>query len=434
MMTTQEQPANQQGQNGGRETRLLLATIAVSVLMLLLLARFRFPEEAARQTVEPAPAPLERLAARATFDELAGIMADLERRLAPGVTVLAQQSEDGASFMPAVRLASDRAVAVLPRMSRLAPLPERAPPQIVSRYATRELVVVQVDAGASAVPAIASQLRPGPRYVAVMEATPDAPVIRPVYIGRTELLPDPRWTEPVLRVGAVQQTLPIGSAIFSLDGGFIGLVFDTAGTAMVAPADALRALASAAPTISAVRGRLPIEVQSLTSSLSRATGAAKGVVVSFVPPDVQSNAGLAGGDVIQSVDGTPVATVADFQHVAHSRTPGEPVRLSIIRRGEPLTATLTALEDRASPGGPADAGLVLRTVPRVGSEIVDVAPDSAAERAGLRRGDLVVALDGKPAPTAGALNAAVRATGTEQPLLLTLRREGEHVVVALDRR
>ena len=64
-----------------RETRLLLATIAVSVGMLLLLARFRFPEEAGRQTVEPAAAPLERLAARATFDELAGTMADLERRI-----------------------------------------------------------------------------------------------------------------------------------------------------------------------------------------------------------------------------------------------------------------------------------------------------------------------------------------------------------------
>lgn len=86
-----------------RETRLLLATIGVSVAMLLLLARFRFPDESTRGTAEPPVAPLERLAARATFDELASTMADLERRLATRVELVRiqptrdRQADAGAS-------------------------------------------------------------------------------------------------------------------------------------------------------------------------------------------------------------------------------------------------------------------------------------------------------------------------------------------------
>jgi hypothetical protein len=71
--------------------RLLLVTIAVSVGMLLLLARFRFPDDATDQTAAPAPPPLERLAASATYDELAGIMGDLERRVRPTIIPLAVQ-------------------------------------------------------------------------------------------------------------------------------------------------------------------------------------------------------------------------------------------------------------------------------------------------------------------------------------------------------
>ena len=95
----------------GRETRLLLVTIAVSVATLLLLARFRFPADEVQPT-DPAPAPPERLAARATYDELAGIMADLERRIAPSLEVLAVHTDrPGVVHVVAPRLTADRAVA-----------------------------------------------------------------------------------------------------------------------------------------------------------------------------------------------------------------------------------------------------------------------------------------------------------------------------------
>src|SRR5262245_14526219 len=113
-----------------REMRLLLVTIAVSVGMLLLLARFRFPDEAGRATVEPAPAPLERLAASATYDELATIIGNVERRIRPTVLSLAVEGPSSITYVPAIRLTEDRAVAILPADRRLADVRGTTPPYI----------------------------------------------------------------------------------------------------------------------------------------------------------------------------------------------------------------------------------------------------------------------------------------------------------------
>ena len=154
-----------------REMRLLLVTIAVSVGMLLLLARFRFPDGTSRQTAEPVPAPLERLAASATYDELASIMGNVERRIRPTVLSLAVQGTSSVTYVPAVRLTEDRAVAILPADRRLADVNGTAAPAIVTRDAARSLIVVKPDSPGEVVNLPSAPQRPGPRYVAVAEAT-----------------------------------------------------------------------------------------------------------------------------------------------------------------------------------------------------------------------------------------------------------------------
>jgi hypothetical protein len=421
----------------GRETRLLLATIVVSVGVLLLLARFRFPEEAAHQTVEPAPAPLERLAARATYDELASIMADLERRVVPAITPLRAQNDTGQRYFPAVRVAPDRAIALLPRDYRLAPGASGAPPTIVLRDPSTELVVVQTPPRPEVVPASPAIVgRAGPRYVAVAEATANTIAVRPVYIGRMDPANDPRWPEPVLSVAAVQQTLSSGSAVFSLDGTFIGLTAETGATTILIPASTLRTLATSAPVLQTTRGDLAIDVQPLTSSLAKAAGAARGVMVSYVPPSVAAEAGLASGDVIVAVDGTPVTSVAGFQLVSQSRNPGTRVSLEVVRKGEPLKLTTTAVE--AGSTGLSDDeqefGADLRTVAGAGSEVVTVQSGTAAHRAGLRRGDMIVALDGRAHPDAALVRRTFQAAKPGQAMLVSIRRDDSHRVLALEKR
>lgn len=418
-----------------RETRLLLATIAVSVGMLLLLARFRFPEEATRLGAETVPAPLERLAARATYDELASVMVDLERRVIPTIEVLRIQSPRGPAYSPAVRVAADRAVALLPRDHRVVGLGASPAPSILARDALRELVVLQLAPtpdSAVVVPA-AAPTRPGPRYVVIVEATARAPAVRPVYVGRTDLFADPRWADPVLSVAAVQQTLSIGSAVFSLDGAFIGLAAESNGTIMVIPAETLRHVAAVAPMAPAQRGSLHVDVQPLTPEITRATGAEKGVVVAWVTPAAGAN--LLPGDVIQSIDEVGITTVAGFQQVEQSRTPGAPVTLGVLRRGQPVTVTMTAADATAVPPfvNHDNLGAVLRSITGVGAEVITVEPDGPAGRAGLAANDLVIALDGRVAPDASAIERAYRSARPDDAMLLTIRRNGEHRVVTLAR-
>lgn len=420
---------------GRREMRLLLATIAVSVGMLLVLARFRFPDEVARPAADPAPAPLERLAARATFDELAAIMADLERRILPAVVSIGGARPDGTSYVPAVRVTPDRAVALLPAEHRLVAAGSDAAPSIVVRDAYRDLVVVEVPPLPDAVPQFPSAAtRPGPRYVAVVESGPATPAIRPVYVGRTDLLTDPRWNEPLRSVAAVQQTLSPGSAVFSLEGVFIGLVAEQRGTVAIVPAAALREIAVSAKGGALTRADLPFEVQQLTPALARAAAAERGVIVSYVPESLRDT--LSAGDVIRAMDGTPVTTVGGFQQLAQGLPPGQPVALEITRQGEAMTVQVTAVA-AAGPrpaSGSRDHGAVVRAVPDIGLEVVMVHPGTPAERAGLRRGDIIVALGKTVPPDVATLARAWTSADAGSALLLNVRRDSGHVMVALEKR
>jgi hypothetical protein len=101
-----------------------------------------------------------------------------------------------------------------------------------------------------------------------------------VYVGRTDLVPDPRWSEPLLAVAAVQQNVSAGSAVFSLDGAFVGLAIDRSGAVRIVPAETLRNVATAAPATAAPRADLRVEVQALTPQLAKVAGTSKGVRIS----------------------------------------------------------------------------------------------------------------------------------------------------------
>lgn len=417
-----------------RETRLLLATIAVSVGVLLLLARFRFPEELARPPdAEPVPPPLERLAARATYEELAGIMADLERRVVPAIVTLRAQGDRGTVSVVAVRIGPDRAVGLMAGALNLIADEGASEATVVMRDPEREVVVVATQPRPDAVPTLPGTVtRSGPRYVAVVEATGGNPAVRPVYIGRADLIPDPRWSDPLLSIAAVQQTVTSGSAVFLLDGTFLGLATENFGRVTVVPGSTLRAFASASAPSPSPAGALPLEVQSLTPDLARATGSDRGVVVSFVAES--AGADLRSGDVIRSLDGMEISTVVGFLQTARSRRPGAAVTLDTVRRGEPRKVTVTALPAGTQPLSPSGLGAVLRAVPETGAEVVTVERGSAAERGGLTQGDLVIALDGAQRPDPAVVLKAYAGAKPGTTLLLTVRRGAGYRVLAVEKR
>jgi S1-C subfamily serine protease len=80
-----------------------------------------------------------------------------------------------------------------------------------------------------------------------------------------------------------------------------------------------------------------------------------------------------------------------------------------------------------------DAGLILRAVASLGSEVVAVRPGGAAAQAGLAVGDIIVRLNGRDAPGVAEILRAYRDADSGAALLLTVQRGTRQVVAALEK-
>jgi hypothetical protein len=430
-------------QRGGarRETRLLLVTIAVSAVMLFQLARLRFPSPTPGE--QPAPTqPLERLAASATYDELASILRGVDRQVSGAiVTVSAMADADGSgdeapvTFIPAVRIADGRAVA-LPGAGRHVVPAQDGRFQVIASDRPHGIALLQVPAADSnAIPrlAVLEKLPEAPGYLAAIEATANGPAVRPLYFGRLDRVKDPRWNEPILRFSALQQMLPAGAAVFTLDARFIGVGFPDERAFLVVPAGSLLAEAERLGLRGSVAAAdLGIDVQPLDARLRAAIGAQSGVVVSYVNPAGPSAKVLAAADVITAIGGSAVQSPGDYSAALMQMPPGVAVSVQIVRDGQPSTVTITPLA-RGTVGQPQvnDLGLELRAVRGAGSEAVRVAPRSAAARAGFQAGDLITGIGSIDAPDPRAVTRAFSEAAAGQHLVVRVERGSTHLILAL---
>jgi S1-C subfamily serine protease len=70
--------------------------------------------------------------------------------------------------------------------------------------------------------------------------------------------------------------------------------------------------------------------------------------------------------------------------------------------------------------------------PTVAPSVAAVLPKSRAERAGLKVGDVLTEVNGRPVVTLDAVREALLAAGPDGPLPLVLRRDQERIVVTLE--
>jgi hypothetical protein len=248
----------------GRDGRLLALVIVVSLAVLFVLARFRFvPSDGAPAL--PTAGPLEQLAARSTYEDLAATVASLVQRLSTSVVVVQlapappeEKEKPGAGrkgtaepvapapprLAAAIRVGQDLAVTHLPAgFQVIGGQGLAAPIQLVATDLVRGIAVVQASSVLDISNGTANALTEftGFSYVAAVEAAPGGLTAAPVFVGRADIANDPRWPSPIRVLGGTP-TLPVGALIFALDTRFIGLVMTTPdGSRALVPASAIDA-------------------------------------------------------------------------------------------------------------------------------------------------------------------------------------------------
>ena len=140
-------------------------------------------------------------------------------------------------------------------------------------------------------------------------------------------------------------------------------------------------------------------------------------------------AGLEPGDVILSVDGAGVARLEDLAPLAAPER--KPVTLALRRARGPLAITVPPPGAAPVPkSGPAPTAGLLWEAPVRGFRVDQVAPDSAASRAGITSGDRLTRIDGavpRSEDQAGRLLAAVRS----HPVFVTVVRGQRRIGLVL---
>lgn len=224
----------------GRDTRLLVLVIAVAVVVLFVLAQFRFPEEVRLSTVTPAS--LDRLAAQSNYDDLAFAVQTTLKGIEPSLLVFNLEGVPDGSKVPEQR----RALAIRLRDGlAIGPLPTGFKITDASRIrldpARGLLITPLTPDNTPARPASVVGDFSGYAYVAVVEPAKGGPTATPIFIGRVDAQSDPRWVGELLVPGG-SATLPLGSFVFLLDGRFVGMVVNVPdGVPAIAPAGLLTA-------------------------------------------------------------------------------------------------------------------------------------------------------------------------------------------------
>ena len=190
---------------------------------------------------------------------------------------------------------------------------------------------------------------------------------------------------------------------------------------------------------------LGIAIQDVTDELASSFGVREreGVLVADVMRGGPAEAaGLRPGDVIVELSGTRIREVPDLQRRVAAVAPGQTVAVGIVRDQTPQRLSvrigeMPAEEPQVAAADPEPEGFGLQiealapdTAERLGLSfsqgllVTDVAGGGPADRAGLRRGDVILEVDRQRVHDAPALQRALAAVPAGRSVLVRVHRPG----------
>ncbi len=212
-----------------------------------------------------------------------------------------------------------------------------------------------------------------------------------------------------------------GGPLFNLKGEVIGIntaiVGGGTGIGFAVPSNVAKALMPQLEKDGSVtRGWLGVGIQDLNPGLAKAMGIPQtdGAIITAVNDGSPAKkGGVIEDDVVITIDGAKVHSGGGLSRAVAFKRPNSEVKLGVYRAGKPLDlviklGTRPDLENYAARAAPAEpqgtkqprVGLSFQDMdprlaestglPAIGALVVDVTPGSPAERAGLRRGMVVV--------------------------------------------
>ncbi|MFZ5662959.1 MAG: DegQ family serine endoprotease [Pseudomonadota bacterium] len=251
------------------------------------------------------------------------------------------------------------------------------------------------------------------------------------------------------------EVIGINSQIFSNSGGYMGVSFAIPIDIAMNAAEQLRATGRVS------RGLLGVNVQPVGADEAEAFDLpdSRGALVADVSPgSAAEKAGIQRGDVIRAVNGRPVNTSSDLPPLIGAQRPGTRVTVTVFRDGRErdIAVVLDAAEEAAAvpaaaregePGreappaaGANPLGLVTQDLTaaqrqqlglRAGEGVRVVRVGPAAAEAGLRPGDIVLAVGRRSVGSAAELERALADARRGETVMLLVRTQNVTRYVAV---
>jgi serine protease Do len=247
------------------------------------------------------------------------------------------------------------------------------------------------------------------------------------------------------------EVIGINSQIYSRSGGFQGISFAIPIDEAVRVADQLRTSGRV------TRGRIGVQIGEVNKEVAEAIGLGRpqGALVRGVEAGAPAQkAGIEAGDIILKFDGKTIEKSSDLPRLVGNTKPGSRATVTVLRRGSQreLSVTVAELEpERATRRTQGQeqrppAGAQVQTMGLTVSELTEAlkselklrggvrvdASDGAGARAGLREGDVIVAVGNVEVNNVREFEQAIARADKSKPIVVQLRR-GELAQYALIR-